>query len=149
MSKNKISYLRIRFIIHDWDEEELILKRIREMLNTIPEELRKYIEILEIRGKGLVSGIIKTIEIKSKNRRAIRYILKYIFNGVDKTAIERAMNFDENYSIYIRLDKTDFIVKGITTPRYEEDGIHIKISVDMHKKTKKSVKEELFKVLEQ
>ncbi len=142
-----ISFLRARIIAYDWDDPEEIYEKLKSLLSGLDLKKEK-IEIKKSRGTGLISTELDVFEVELKKRRHIKTFLRNLFSGLTEEEIDKILsqaNLDENYSVYLRFDKTDLLVKDKKTIVQHGDVLHVKISFDMHGKSKEKVLNELKK----
>ena len=140
----RISHIKVRVIAYDWDDPEELKKKLLEFLEGLPKEELEKIKIKEIKGTGLVSTFLTVYELSLENKR---HILTFLRNFIKKLSsldeLYKNINYDENYCMYIRLDKDLLVNKNIAKPVYTRDVFHIKISFSMPHKTKEKVLNEL------
>lgn len=140
----RISHIKVRVIAYDWDDPEELKKKLLEFLEGLPKEELEKIKIKEIKGTGLVSTFLTVYELSLENKK---HILTFLRNFIKKLSsldeLYKNINYDENYCMYIRLDKDLLVNKNIAKPVYTRDVFHIKISFSMPHKTKEKVLNEL------
>jgi len=142
----RISHIkvRVRVIAYDWDDPGELKKKLLEFLEGLPKEELEKIKIKEIKGTGLISTFLTVYELSLENKK---HILTFLRNFVKKLSsldeLYKNINYDENYCMYIRLDKDLLVNKNIAKPVYTRDVFHIKISFSMPHKTKEKVLNEL------
>ena len=140
----RISHVKVRVIAYDWDDPEELKKKLLEFLEGLPKEELEKIKIKEIKGTGLVSTFLIVYELSLENKK---HILTFLRNFIKKLSsldeLYKNINYDENYCMYIRLDKDLLVNKNIAKPVYTRDVFHIKISFSMPHKTKEKVLNEL------
>ncbi len=143
----KISKIVLRVNIHEWDDKDLIIKKIEELLKDIEKKKIKYKIYVD---KGLISDKLYVHEISLEKKDIIEKILHNLINmGLNIEEMLRNVNFDENYNIYIRIDKIDLLIKNKVTVKYGNDVFHMKISIDGFKKDRDKVLEFLKEYLSQ
>lgn len=140
----RISHIKVRVIAYDWDDPEELKKKLLEFLEGLPKEELEKIKIKEIKGTGLISTFLTVYELSLENKK---HILTFLRNFIKKLSsldeLYKNINYDENYCMYIRLDKDLLVNKNIAKPVYTRDVFHIKISFSMPHKTKEKVLNEL------
>ncbi|HIP90253.1 MAG TPA: hypothetical protein EYH22_01735, partial [Candidatus Nanopusillus sp.] len=123
--------------------------KLLEFLEGLPKEDLEKIEIKETKGTGLVSTFLTVYELNLKSKR---HIITFLKNLIEKLSslneLYKNINYDENYSMYIRLDKDLLVNKNIAKPVYARDVFHIKISFNMPHKTEEKVLNELKGVID-
>ena len=140
----RISHVKVRVIAYDWDDPNELKRKLEEFLEGLPEKEIKKVKIKESSGTGLISTFLKVYEMNLKNKKHIKTFLANLLKKLtDLNELYKNINYDEDYSIYIRLDKDLLVEKDIAKPVYARDVFHIKISFDMPHKDKKKVLEEL------
>ncbi|BFI73620.1 hypothetical protein YN1_6070 [Nanoarchaeota archaeon] len=133
----KISNIYIRVNIHEWEDKNKIEESLNLILNNID---RKKIKINYYQGRGLVSNKIYVYEVYINRKDIIEKLFENLIeNGLNIEEIEKNGNFDENYNLYLRIDKTDLIVRKRIKIFYSDDSFLLKISFDGYKKNKEKV----------
>jgi RNA binding exosome subunit len=142
----KISFVLLRVNIHEWDDKNRILNAIDLLLKDID---RKKIKINNYKDKGLISNIIEVYEIKINDKNSIDIFFRNLISlGLRFEDIKSNCNFDENYNIYLRIDKDELTLNKIIKIHYTEDSFLLKISFDYYKKDKEIVLNYLNEYLE-
>ena len=101
----------------------------------------KEIVIKEYKDKGLVSTFLYVFEVKITKKKHIRTFLINIFRRIeDFQDFLKNINFDENFSIYLRIDKYTLIEKGIIRLVDSGNVFHVKISFDIPRKNRETIK---------
>jgi len=127
----RISFVLLRVNIHEWDDKNRILNAIDLLLKDID---RKKIEINNYKDKGLISNIIEAYEIKINNKNSIDIFFRNLISlGLNFENIKSNCNFDENYNIYLRIDKNELTLNKIIKLHYTEDSFLLKISLTIIK----------------
>jgi RNA binding exosome subunit len=133
----KISKIYLRVNIHEWDDKNKVEQAINLLLKDID---RKKIKIKYSEGKGLISNKIYVYEIETDKKDLIEKFFKNLIElGLDYKEIEKNGNFDERYNLYLRIDKTELLVKNKIKIFYSDDSFLLKISFDGYKKDKEKV----------
>ncbi|MGC9133008.1 MAG: RNA-binding domain-containing protein [Nanopusillaceae archaeon] len=133
----KISKIYLRVNIHEWDDKNKVEQAINLLLKDID---RKKIKIKYSEGKGLISNKIYVYEIEIDKKDLIEKFFKNLIElGLDYKEIEKNGNFDERYNLYLRIDKTELLVKNKIKIFYSDDSFLLKISFDGYKKDKEKV----------
>ena len=144
----RISHVKVRVIAYDWDDPGELKKKLLEFLKGLPEEELEKIQIRETKGTGLISTFLTVYELNLKNRRQILTFLKNLIEKLTSLDdLYKNINYDEDYSMYIRLDKDLLVNKNIARPVYARDVFHIKISFNMPHKTKEKVLDEFKSII--
>ncbi|MGC9079841.1 MAG: RNA-binding domain-containing protein [Nanopusillaceae archaeon] len=133
----RISQIYIRVNVHEWEKKEQIENSINILLKDID---KKKITIKYSEDKGLVSNKIGIYEIRINKKEVVEKFLKNLLSlGLSIEDIEKKGNFDENYNLYLRIDKNDLIIKNKVSIFYGDDTFFIKISFDGYKKSREKI----------
>jgi len=132
-----ISHITLRVVAYDWDNLDAIKNKIYELLKGIDE---KEIKINEHKDKGLVSTFLHVFEVKLSKKKHIEIFLSNLFERIGNfDDFIRNINFDENFSVYLRIDKNSLIEKNIVNLVDSGNVFHVKISFDMYNKSREIV----------
>jgi RNA binding exosome subunit len=125
-SKSPIGYVNIRVFSHATEDEERVIKAIR---NTLPVELGESVVFKKVGLTGHHGNPIMLIEVELADRQLLMSVLEKIGNGLtalDKETLSQEMNLHlDKGNLYLRFDKQQAFLGELRFS--SNDPIHFKI----------------------
>jgi RNA binding exosome subunit len=125
-SKSPIGYVNIRVFSHATEDEERVIKAVR---NTLPVELGESVVFKKMGLTGHHGNPIMLIEVELADRQLLMSVLEKIGNGLtalDKETLSQEMNLHlEKGNLYLRFDKQQAFLGELRFS--SNDPIHFKI----------------------
>lgn len=142
----RISRIRVRVIIYEDEDYSFIKEKISKFFDGID---KKDIIIDENIGRGLYNYNIIVINYEIYKKKDIDKFFENLLKlGLNHNEMIENINFDENSNVYLRINRKDFLYRNEINTKYIGDAIHIKISIDGHKKNNEAVKKFLMEYLD-
>jgi len=135
----RLSEVKLSVIVHEGEDYNKIKEKVLDLLEGIDKEK---VDIMENRGEGIVSSNLIYISVKIKKREHIHtFFRNLIKRGLDIDRFLNEMNSDEDYNVYVRLDKSYLLEKDKVFPLYGDNVFHLKISIDGYGKDREKVRD--------